>query len=246
VSAVAYRYVRPLRFDLARCELETCPTGGVALRFERYVRPGGEMVSWVIAARCHPTDDFSRAAARAALDGRARRLLAMPEGRLMIDRGDFGAFQLDNASVEDTVDAVIAWASGPDPRLPTVGDVAWLRRLATTERAEVGAALRQVVATNRGAQTFAEVYAAGLAALGLAERYADLDAASGVVLGGDAASALGRLYAELDAASALEPAEPTPVAEEYAARDAASAVTLGAEPTPVAAAYAAAQAGGEA
>lgn len=65
-----YRYLRALKFNDSRMELETLPHGGICLRFQE--SEDGNL--WFTYARCSPTELFSKSVARRIADHRAAHL----------------------------------------------------------------------------------------------------------------------------------------------------------------------------
>jgi hypothetical protein len=71
MNSIIYRYIRPLKFNTQRFELETQARGGVCLRFERR----GEGTYWFTHARCRDDELFSKTVAKQICDDRALKSL---------------------------------------------------------------------------------------------------------------------------------------------------------------------------
>jgi hypothetical protein len=93
---IFYRYVRPVRLNLERCEIETDPKGGVCLRFERN---GDETLKFSFS-RCHENELFSKEVAKRVADERALRAVDEPKIENIADK---------HLLIEQVIDYCLSW-----------------------------------------------------------------------------------------------------------------------------------------
>jgi hypothetical protein len=157
-----YRYVRPVKLNEQRLELETVPHGGVCLRFDE--APDGTLL--FTHARCHHEELFSKAVAKRVADQRAnnrRGLVGQPAPPTV-------PMAMDPATLTaEVIKACVAW----DPAWFDMGENFYMTYM-KLELHELKSALEHLVASNRREQAKAEIWKAGLAAARHGERYESL------------------------------------------------------------------------
>lgn len=107
MQSIFYRYVRPLKFNRERCELETAPKGGVCLRFERVA---DEVLTFSFS-RCHEDELFSKEVAKRVADDRAWRLRTW-EGP---PRPEIQQTTEKSLLVEQVIDYCLSWRGSGSP-----------------------------------------------------------------------------------------------------------------------------------
>ena len=98
---IFYRYVRPVRFDSKRVEVQTFSRGGVCLRFEAHANE----TLFFTHSRCHPDELFSKDIARKIADHRAESMASVIKNEM----------QLVLTEPSFLIEDVIEWCSNWDP-----------------------------------------------------------------------------------------------------------------------------------
>ena len=148
-----YRFVRPLKLDEKRIELDTLPKGGVCLRFDENPEGGTLRFNY---ARCHPEDLFSKAAAKKIADHRASIDVSMCSVPFTEDTTKL---------VADVIEYCMA-----DHGVPTT----YLEIYKRAELRELGQALQLLVARNDAEHRKAEIYKTAWQAARYVEGYENL------------------------------------------------------------------------
>lgn len=132
---IFYRYIRPVIFQVSRCELITQATGGVCLRFNI-----GECESSFSYARCHKDDLFSKSTAKAIADNRAK----------------YFVHQLPLTGKEDTkelVEAVLHYCE-----TSSFSHKAYLSAYLKREMRELAFSIMEILVRNKEEECMADVY----------------------------------------------------------------------------------------
>lgn len=149
-----YRYLRPLKLNEKRLELQTLPRGGICLRFEEL--PEGDL--FFTYARCHPEDYFNRDVARVIADDRA--LAAKSDVRVLTQLRSLPNTQ----STSQLIHSVILRC-----RLMNVAtEHALIQRYMQQEYAGFADVLEQLEAANRREELRCAAWKKGLADIGWA------------------------------------------------------------------------------
>ena len=148
-----YRYIRPLKFNEARVELETLTTGGVCLRFDQN-EDGALRFSY---ARCHEDELFSKLVAKRIADNRASTIADVHTIPFM-------------QNVENLCLAVIEYCSEEHESTHSPAVSKYLN----LELKQLGGALELIVARNQREREKAEIWRSGIAAAHYGDRYESL------------------------------------------------------------------------
>lgn len=124
-----YRYIRPIRFDPKRVDVQTYARGGVCLRFEAHA--DGSL--WFAHSRCHPDELFSKDIAKKIAYQRAYGTDPIIRSQMAIELDDTLSMTL----------AVINWCLtwSPIPYPPII-------EYAKAELRQLGHALDEIVILN--------------------------------------------------------------------------------------------------
>jgi hypothetical protein len=156
-----YRYIRPVKLNEQRLELETLPRGGICLRFDER---DGELE--FTHSRCHTDELFSKAVAKRVADFRAANRLNLvgqpppPTVPMTMD---------PVILVDEVIKSCTAW----DPMIFDLGQNFYLTYM-KLELHELKNALERLVDSNLREQEKAEIWKAGIAAAKHGERYESL------------------------------------------------------------------------
>jgi hypothetical protein len=157
-----YRYIRPVKLNEHRLELETVPHGGVCLRFDE--APDGTL--FFTHARCHHEELFSKAVAKRVADQRATNrqgLVGQPAPPTVPMAMD------PTILTEEVIKAAAAW----DPAWFDLGENFYMTYM-KLELRELKNALEQLIESNKRELAKAEIWKAGIAAAKHGERYESL------------------------------------------------------------------------
>ena len=157
---IFYRYIRPIKFDEHRLELDTLPRGGICLRFEEY-RQGNKL--WFTHSRCHADELFSKEVAKRIADTRAKAACTAKLHALGY-LGDLEAVK----ETSELVDLVTCWCLN---WIPPFDSSTYIRQYLRTEQRQLGVALQELVTRNTMERQKAEIWKAGITAAGHAARY---------------------------------------------------------------------------
>jgi hypothetical protein len=157
-----YRYIRPVKFNEQRLELETAPRGGICLRFEQ----NEDGTLWFTYARCHPDELFSKDVAKRIADNRA---YAMIKGKSTCHGGQLANTQLTELLAEQIIEHCEAW------RAPIGKD--WMVRglYMEHELKELGRDLELLVQSNIREKHKGSVWISGIEATRVKDQYDRLD-----------------------------------------------------------------------
>lgn len=153
-----YRYVRPVKFNERRVELETQSHGGVCLRFEEY-----KGTLWFTHSRCGSKELFSKDVAKRISDVRAenarfRKIHTLGyHGQLLLG-------QETDALIMSVIDFCLNW------ELPEHANE-HVHKYMRAEHLELGNALRKLLAKNAAEKQKADLFKEGIAAAGHSSKY---------------------------------------------------------------------------
>ena len=154
-----YRYIRPVKFNEHRVELETLPHGGICLRFDE----NEDGTLWFTFSRCHSDELFSKEVAKRIADNRAKAAHSAPRHELC---GSLTPSKVTEVLVEQVIDWCEAWTAPIDTRWYVTG--LYLEQ----EYRALARALELLVASNLSEKHKADVWKEGLAAIDTRELYA--------------------------------------------------------------------------
>ena len=152
-----YRYIRPIKFNEDRMELETHALGGVCLRFDEHA--DGKL--WFAHARCHDKELFSKEVAKKIADHRAQN--AIKHGC----EGLFGRFQYS----KDTAllcEQVVDWCENWKP--PSRASIVMSDYLAQ-ELYDLAKSIAKIMSSNVQETIKAEIWKSGVQAINSREMY---------------------------------------------------------------------------
>jgi hypothetical protein len=150
-----YRYVRPVKFDEKRLELNTNPRGGICLRFDE----NADGTLNFVHARCHEDELFSKDVAKRMVDWRASH----PSFTARIP-----STKKTEVLLEDVMTWCLDWQPGTDEYV-TLYTMYELRCL--------GAALAELLTKNLQEEHKAAVWRAGIESIKTTEMYERMDSA---------------------------------------------------------------------
>lgn len=151
-----YRYIRPVKFNQSRVELDTLPRGGICLRFDE----NEDGTLWFTFSRCHGDELFSKEVAKRIADNRAKT--ARPEFC-----GAFRPSKITEVLVEQVIDWCDEWRAPIGNRWYVTG--LYLEQ----EYRALARALEQLITSNLAEKHKADVWKEGLAAIDTRELYAN-------------------------------------------------------------------------
>jgi hypothetical protein len=153
-----YRYIRPVKFNERRVELETQPNGGVCLRFEEY---NGAL--WFTHSRCPNNELFSKEVAKRISDARAE-IVKLKKVHVLGYHGQLKLGQSTDDLIASVIDFCLNWELPPDA-------AEHVHRYMRAEHLELGSVLQKLIAQNAAEKQKSEIWKAGIAAAGHSSRY---------------------------------------------------------------------------
>lgn len=161
---VFYRYIRPVKFNEVRAELETLPRGGICLRLDDL----GGALSFSYA-RCHDDELFSKDVAKRIADNRARSWQNL---EMLIEPS-----KNPKLLAERVIEAAEAWRAPIDSRWYVAGQYVEIELRALAHNLEA------LMISNAREEAKALIWKAGVEAIDTAARYREYDNSSRKVAG---------------------------------------------------------------
>jgi hypothetical protein len=153
-----YRYIRPVKFNEQRIELDTSPRGGICLRFEEYNNK-----LWFTHSRCHADELFSKEVAKRIADTRAKAVTTQ-KLHVLGYLGDLPCIKDTSTLVEHVIDWCLNWVPPEDAG-------ATVRQYLRVEQRQLGSALHELTTQNAMERLKAEIWKEGMAAAQYKRQY---------------------------------------------------------------------------